>query len=144
HTLAPAESASIPAPQVIPWLDSQSPFPPVESALAEAHRLLAAGGDLSPARIIEAYRHGIYPWYSRGEPLLWWSPDPRMVLHCEELKVSRSLGKSARNKGYEVRIDTSFEDVLKGCAVRAEGTWLGSDMRAAYSALHRMGYAHSF
>ena len=106
--------------------------------------LLAAGGDLSVSRLLEAYRRGVFPWYSAPEPILWWSPDPRMVLHCEELKVSRSLAKSVRNKGYEVRVDTAFERVLAGCADREEGTWLGRAMRAAYLALHRAGYAHSF
>jgi leucyl/phenylalanyl-tRNA--protein transferase len=129
---------------VLKWLGPEDPFPPVEKALKDPNGLLCAGADLSPARLLDAYRHGIFPWYSRGEPLLWWSPDPRMVLHCDELKVSRSLAKSVRNKGYEVRIDTAFEEVLKGCAARAEGTWLGPDMRSAYLALHRAGYAHCF
>ncbi|MGH8740114.1 MAG: leucyl/phenylalanyl-tRNA--protein transferase [Burkholderiales bacterium] len=96
---------------------------------------------------MEAYRRGIFPWFSGTEPVLWWSPDPRMVLHCEELKVSRSLGKSIRNKGYEVRIDTAFSDVLKGCSEPRKGeagTWLGTQMRRAYLGLHRDGYAHSF
>ncbi|MGH8669369.1 MAG: leucyl/phenylalanyl-tRNA--protein transferase [Burkholderiales bacterium] len=96
---------------------------------------------------MEAYRRGIFPWFSGTEPVLWWSPDPRMVLHCEELKVSRSLGKSLRNKGYEVRIDTAFSDVLKGCSEPRKGeagTWLGTQMRRAYLGLHRDGYAHSF
>jgi leucyl/phenylalanyl-tRNA---protein transferase len=106
--------------------------------------LLAAGGDLSVPRLLEAYRRGVFPWYSASEPILWWSPDPRMVLHCEELNISRSLAKSVRNKGYEVTIDTAFERVLTGCADREEGTWLGQAMRAAYLALHRAGYAHSF
>jgi len=106
--------------------------------------LLAAGGDLSVPRLLEAYRRGVFPWYSAPEPILWWSPDPRMVLHCAELKISRSLAKSVRNKGYEVRIDTAFERVLAGCADREEGTWLGRSMRAAYLQLHRAGYAHSF
>jgi leucyl/phenylalanyl-tRNA--protein transferase len=106
--------------------------------------LLAAGGDLSVPRLLQAYRHGVFPWYSAPEPILWWSPDPRMVLHCDELKVSRSLAKSVRNKGYEIRIDTAFERVLAGCADREEGTWLGRPMREAYSRLHRAGYAHSF
>ena len=129
---------------MLKWLGPEDPFPPVEKALKDPNGLLCAGADLSPARLLDAYRRGIFPWYSRGEPLLWWSPDPRMVLHCDELKVSRSLAKSVRNKGYEVRIDTSFEEVLKGCATRAEGTWLGPDMRSAYLALHRDGYAHCF
>ncbi len=106
--------------------------------------LLAAGGDLSVARLLQAYRCGVFPWYSAAEPILWWSPDPRMVLYCDELKVSRSLAKSARNKGYVVRVDTAFERVLEGCADRDEGTWLGASMRAAYLGLHRAGYAHSF
>jgi leucyl/phenylalanyl-tRNA---protein transferase len=125
-------------------LDKSDPFPPVERAMKNPNGLLAAGGDLSVSRLLEAYRRGVFPWYSAPEPILWWSPDPRMVLHCEELKVSRSLAKSVRNKGYEVRVDTAFERVLAGCADREEGTWLGRAMRAAYLALHRAGYAHSF
>ena len=125
-------------------LGPADPFPPVEKALKEPAGLLCAGADLSPARLLDAYRRGIFPWYSRGEPILWWSPDPRMVLHCDELKVARSLAKSVRNKGYEVRVDTAFAEVLAGCATRAEGTWLGAEMRSAYLALHRMGHAHSF
>jgi leucyl/phenylalanyl-tRNA--protein transferase len=129
---------------VLAWLKSGDSFPPVERSLSSPNGLLAAGGDLSPGRLLEAYRHGIFPWYSEGQPILWWSPDPRMVLRCEELKVSRSLAKSVRNKGYEVRIDTAFAAVLDGCSHREEGTWLGPDMRAAYLTLHRNGYAHSF
>ncbi len=128
----------------LPWIGGGDPFPPVERALKNPPGLLCAGGDLSVARLLEAYRRGIFPWYSRGEPLLWWSPDPRLVLHCDELKVPRSLAKSIRNKGYEVRVDTAFQEVLKGCASRTEGTWLGSDMQAAYLAFHREGYAHCF
>jgi len=112
--------------------------------MKDPNGLLAAGADLSVARLLEAYRRGVFPWYSAAEPILWWSPDPRMVLYCAELKVPRSLAKSVRNKGYHVRIDTAFEAVLAGCADRKEGTWLGRPMRAAYSALHRAGYAHSF
>ena len=129
---------------MLTWLGSGQGFPPVEKALKEPNGLLAAGGDLSPARLLNAYRHGIFPWYSRGEPLLWWSPDPRMVLYCEELKVSRSLAKNVRNKGYEVRVDTAFGAVLDGCADRPQGTWLGGDMKKAYLRLHRAGHAHSF
>jgi leucyl/phenylalanyl-tRNA--protein transferase len=129
------------------WLEGNAPFPPVEQALDEPNGLLCAGGELSVARLLEAYRRGIFPWYSGHEPILWWSPDPRMVLFCDRLRVSRSLAKNIRNKGYEVRIDTAFRAVLAGCAApRAgeAGTWLGEDMRIAYSALHRAGYAHSF
>ena len=129
---------------MLAWLEGADPFPPVERALKNPNGLLAAGGDLAPSRLLEAYRHGIFPWYSSGEPVLWWSPDPRMVLYCEDLKVSRSLAKSVRNKGYGLRIDTAFEAVLAGCADRPEGTWLGRPMRAAYLELHRAGYAHSF
>jgi leucyl/phenylalanyl-tRNA---protein transferase len=129
---------------VLAWLEGADPFPPVERALKNPNGLLAAGGELTVPRLLEAYRHGIFPWYSSAEPVLWWSPDPRMVLYCDELKTSRSLAKSVRNKGYEVRVDTAFEAVLAGCADRPEGTWLGRPMRAAYLALHRAGYAHSF
>jgi leucyl/phenylalanyl-tRNA--protein transferase len=132
---------------MIAWIDADTPFPPVRRALQEPNGLLCAGGDLSLRRLLDAYRHGIFPWYSGGEPILWWSPDPRMVLFCDELKVSRSLGKSIRNKGYEVRIDTAFDAVLAGCAAPRggeAGTWLGPAMRAAYLALHRAGHAHSF
>jgi leucyl/phenylalanyl-tRNA---protein transferase len=127
---------------VLTWLGAGHSFPPVDKALKDPNGLLAAGGDLSPGRLLEAYRHGIFPWYSGDEPPLWWSPDPRMVLFCEELKVSRSLGKNLRNKGYELRVDTAFRQVLKGCASR-EQTWLGREMQAAYLALHQAGHAHS-
>ena len=131
---------------MIPWLEADAPFPPVEQALREPNGLLCAGADLSLARLLDAYRRGVYPWYSGDEPILWWSPDPRMVLYCDELKASRSLAKSVRNRGYEVRLDSTFRRVLEGCAGprRGEGgTWLGADMRRAYAALHRAGYAHS-
>jgi leucyl/phenylalanyl-tRNA--protein transferase len=132
---------------VLAWLERTDPFPPVERALKDPNGLLAAGADLSLPRLLEAYRRGIFPWFSGTEPILWWSPDPRMVLHCDELRVSRSLGKSVRNKGYEVRVDTAFAEVLKECAAPRNGepgTWLGAGMRGAYLALHRAGYAHSF
>lgn len=132
---------------MIPWLDRHTPFPSVERALRQPNGLLAAGADLSIDRLLAAYRSGIFPWFSEGDPLLWWSPDPRMVLHTDELKVSRSLAKSIRNRGYEVRIDTAFAQVLEGCAgPRREqpGTWLGTQMRAAYLRLHQLGFAHCF
>jgi leucyl/phenylalanyl-tRNA--protein transferase len=132
---------------VIPWLEPHTPFPPVERALKVPNGLLAAGGDLSAERLLAAYRSGIFPWFSEGEPLLWWSPDPRMVLHTDEFKPSRSLAKSLRNRGYQVRIDTAFEAVLEGCAGprrHQPGTWLGPEMRAAYTRLHQLGYSHSF
>jgi leucyl/phenylalanyl-tRNA--protein transferase len=128
---------------VLAWIGPDDPFPPVSRALKEPNGLLAAGGELSLERLLDAYRHGIFPWFSRGEPVLWWSPDPRMVLHTSELKVSRSLAKNLRNKGYRVTADTAFREVLAGCASRKE-TWLGKKMQAAYLALHQGGHAHSF
>ena len=132
---------------MLAWLEADDPFPPVERALKNPSGLLCAGADLSTGRLLEAYRHGIFPWYSRGEPVLWWSPDPRMVLHCEELKVPRSLAKSMRNKGFDVRIDSSFSTVMEKCAEPRKGeagTWLSREMQAAYLALHEAGYAHCF
>jgi leucyl/phenylalanyl-tRNA--protein transferase len=132
---------------MIPWLSEAPLFPPLETALAEPNGLLAAGGDLDPQRILAAYRRGIFPWYSAGEPILWWSPDPRMVLFPDELKISRSLAKTLRNAGYEVRLDTAFDEVINACAVKPRdgqpGTWITADMQDAYRALHRRGYAHS-
>ena len=128
-------------------LKRDDPFPPVDKALRNPNGLLCAGADLSPGRLLAAYRQGIFPWYSGDEPILWWSPDPRMVLFCEELKVSRSLAKSIRNKGFEVRIDSAFSRVTKACAEPRKdetGTWLGKEMQAAYLALHHAGHAHSF
>jgi leucyl/phenylalanyl-tRNA--protein transferase len=132
---------------VVPWLDAEDEFPPLERALKDPNGLLAAGADLSVPRLLQAYRKGIFPWFSGDGPILWWSPDPRMVLVCDELRVPRSLAKSARNKGYRVSVDTAFARVLEGCAAprqREAGTWLGGEMRAAYLALHRAGHAHSF
>ncbi len=129
---------------MLAWIERNDPFPPVERALKNPNGLLAAGGELSSERLLQAYRGGVFPWYSGVEPVLWWSPDPRMVLYCDQLKVARSLAKSVRNKGYEVRIDSAFAEVLEGCGDRPQGTWLGADMKKAYLRLHRAGYAHSF
>lgn len=132
---------------MIPWLPPEPVFPPVERALAEPNGLLAAGGDLSPERILAAYRLGIFPWYSAGEPILWWSPDPRMVLFPAGLKISRSLAKALRNRDYEVRLDTAFPAVIAACAraprAGQSGTWITREMQAAYSRLHELGHAHS-
>jgi leucyl/phenylalanyl-tRNA--protein transferase len=131
---------------MLTWLERADAFPPIEQALRDPNGLLCAGGDLSTARLLEAYRRGIFPWYSGDEPILWWSPDPRMVLFCDELKVSRSLAKNVRNKGFEVRIDSAFSRVIKACSEPRKGeggTWLSSAMQAAYGALHRLGHAHS-
>jgi leucyl/phenylalanyl-tRNA--protein transferase len=132
---------------MIPWLPPEPVFPPIELALAEPNGLLAAGGDLSPERILTAYRNGIFPWFSAGEPILWWSPDPRMVLFPAELKISRSLAKVLRNKPYEVTLDTAFMEVIGACAGTPRegqnGTWITAEMQAAYGKLHELGYAHS-
>ena len=131
---------------MIPWLDSGAHFPPIESALTEPDGLLAAGADLSPARLLAAYRNGIFPWYSAGQPVLWWSPDPRMVLFPAEFRMPRSLAKRLRRLDYEIRVDTAFETVMHACAVPradAAGTWITPDMIAAYCELHRLGHAHS-
>jgi len=135
---------------VIPWLRASDPpdaFPPVEDALPEPDGLLCAGGDLSTARLLEAYRRGIFPWFSAGQPILWWSPDPRTVLYPQEFKVSRSLGKTLRNRGFEVTQDRDFGRVMECCAdpvLRPEGTWISPQMQAAYARLHAQGHAHSF
>jgi leucyl/phenylalanyl-tRNA--protein transferase len=131
---------------VIPWLTPNQPFPPVHRALREPNGLLAAGGDLSLHRLLDAYRHGIFPWYSEGEPVLWWSPDPRMVLVPREIAISRSLGKRLRRRTYEIRTDTCFVDVMRACAEPREdqaGTWITEEIVAAYCALHAAGMAHS-
>jgi len=131
---------------VIPWLNADDPFPPVERALREPDGLLAAGADLSQERLLDAYRRGIFPWYGEGQPVLWWSPDPRMVLEPAAMNIARSLRKRLQKKDYEVRVDTCFRDVMLGCAApRAgeAGTWITGAMAAAYAALHHAGFAHS-
>lgn len=122
-------------------------FPPAGEALTEPNGLLAAGGDLSPERLLAAYRKGIFPWYQEGQPILWWSPDPRAVLWPDGLKVSRSLRRSLRNRRFELRVDTAFKLVVAGCAeprAYGAGTWITDDMAEAYIRLHRLGWAHSF
>jgi len=131
---------------VIPWLNPNDPFPPLDSALREPNGLLAAGGDLSPQRLIDAYSRGIFPWFNPGEPVLWWSPNPRMVLFPNELKVSRSLRKTLKRHTYEVRADTAFRQVMEACAAPRDGhsgTWITPAMIAAYTELHRQSLAHS-
>jgi leucyl/phenylalanyl-tRNA--protein transferase len=131
---------------MIPWLEQGSPFPPIHAALKHPNGLLAAGGDLSAERLLEGYRRGIFPWFSGGDPILWWSPDPRTVLFPDELKISRSLAKTLRNRRYEIRFDHAFDAVMAACAApRAgePGTWISEDMREAYGRLYRLGHAHS-
>lgn len=131
---------------MIPWLHPGSPFPPVEEALTEPDGLLAAGGDLSASRLITAYQQGIFPWFNQGDPVLWWSPDPRMVLFPSELKISRSLRKTLKNSHYQIRIDTAFRQVMQACAAprrQQTGTWIHPGVVEAYTQLHEMGLAHS-
>ena len=132
---------------VLAWLRPDASFPPLSAALTEPNGLLAAGGDLSPERLVAAYRRGIFPWFSAGQPILWWSPDPRMVLHVDEFRVSRSLARRVRRRDFEIRIDTAFRDVIDGCAASPRegqrGTWITPEMMDAYCELHERGVAHS-
>jgi leucyl/phenylalanyl-tRNA--protein transferase len=132
--------------EMIPWLRGDAPFPPVSKALKSPNGLLCAGGDLSPRRIVQAYSQGIFPWYSEGDPILWWSPDPRMVLFPGELKISRSLKKRLVSEIYETRFDTAFRDVIEACAAPRDGqggTWIVPEMVHAYTRLHELGFVHS-
>jgi leucyl/phenylalanyl-tRNA--protein transferase len=139
---------------MVPWLGTDDPFPPVERALGAASGapgLLAASGDLLPSRLIDAYRRGIFPWYSDGQPVLWWSPDPRMILRPAEFKLSPSLRKTLkrvlRDDAWEIRVDHDFAAVMRACAQAPRrgqrGTWITADVVEAYSSLHRLGDAHS-
>lgn len=135
---------------MIPWLEPGAPFPPVEQALAAPNGLLAASADISQARLLAAYRQGIFPWYSEGQPVLWWSPDPRMVLFTDELKISRSLRKrvraAARDADTELHVDRDFVGTMRACGEPRpdqDGTWITDAMVHAYAGLHRHGLAHS-
>lgn len=132
---------------MLTWLSKDSlSFPPLSRALHEPDGLLAAGGDLRPERILAAYRHGCYPWYQQGQPILWWSPDPRFVLFPDELHISRSLGKVLRRQAFTISYDQAFDRVIDACAgprSYADGTWITDAMRQAYQQLHRLGHAHS-
>lgn len=137
---------------MIPWLDANAPFPDVSQALStDAPGLLAAGADLSPARLLAAYQRGIFPWFSEGQPILWWSTDPRMVLRTADFKISDSLRKTLKKvarepEHWEVRFDSAFEQVMRACAAPRRdgpGTWISEDIIAGYCSLHRQGYAHS-
>lgn len=132
---------------MLTWLNRDTlTFPALSKTLREPNGLLAAGGDLSPERLIAAYRHGCFPWYQDGQPILWWSPDPRTVLLPDELRVSRSLAKLMRQGRYRVSFDTDFAAVISACAAPrayADGTWITEPMQAAYRELHARGIAHS-
>lgn len=130
----------------IPWLAERDPFPPVDTALRDPNGLLAAGGDLSTPRLLDAYARGIFPWFGDDDPVLWWSPDPRMVLWLRELHVSRSLRRVIRSAQYLVTLDAAFARVVAGCAGPRDeevGTWITTEMMDAYSRLAALGHAHS-
>ena len=132
---------------MLTWLKRDTlTFPPLTKAMREPNGLLAAGGDLSADRLVQAYRHGCFPWFSEGQPILWWSPDPRTVLFPEELHVSRSMSKLLRQQRYQVSFDRDFKAVIQACAGPrrdADGTWITDDMQNAYTELHARGHAHS-
>jgi len=137
---------------MIPWLDVNTPFPDVSEALTtDAPGLLAAGADLSPKRLLAAYQRGIFPWFSEGQPILWWSTDPRMVLRTGDFRISDSLRKTLKKiardgQRWEVRFDSAFEQVMRACAAPRRdgpGTWISEDIIAGYTGLHQQGFAHS-
>ena len=131
---------------MIPWLGDRPDFPSASRALRDPNGLLAAGGALTPDWLLAAYRRGIFPWFNEGEPILWWSPDPRMVVFPDQIRITRSLRKTLRNGRYEVRLDSDFAAVIHACAgVRRSGpgTWITTDIEAAYIRMHALGYAHS-
>lgn len=132
---------------MLTWLQRDSlTFPPLAKAMREPNGLLAAGGDLSADRLVQAYRHGCFPWFSEGQPILWWSPDPRTVLFPEEIHISRSLGKLLRQQRYTVTFDKDFVAVIRACAgprSYADGTWITEGIQSAYLKLHEQGHAHS-
>lgn len=129
------------------WIDgAHGSFPPVDKALVEPNGLLAAGGDLSLTRLLDAYSHGIFPWYEAGQPVLWWSPDPRMVLLPGQMKISRSLARLIHRNVYKVTMDEAFRETVSKCATarrKSNGTWITPEMQFAYGSLHDAGYAHS-
>ncbi len=131
---------------MIPWLGEHPAFPPVSRALRQPNGVLAAGGALTPDWLLAAYRRGIFPWFNDGEPILWWSPDPRMVVFPDQIRITRSLHKTLRNAHYEVRLDHDFAAVIRACAEPREpggGTWITPAIQAAYVRMHELGYAHS-
>lgn len=132
---------------MIPWLqDETAPFPPIDQAIDEPNGLLAAGGTLSHQRLVSAYRAGIFPWYSPGEPILWWSPDPRCVLVPDQLHISKSMRKRLKKDDYHVTFNRNFSAVIDACSAPRkgeDGTWITNEMKAAYEKLHQQGLAHS-
>ncbi len=131
------------------WLakDENAPFPSVKTALDEPDGLLAAGGDLSETRLLNAYRNGIFPWFSDGQPILWWSPNPRMVFKTDAIHLSKKFKRQLKKSNWQIRVDTAFDEVIRQCASVPRkgqgGTWIHSEMIAAYCQMHRQGHAHS-
>ena len=131
---------------MLPWINAGDAFPHASEALDDPNGLLCAGLDLSAALVLKAYERGIYPWYSEDQPVLWWSPDPRMVLYPSNFTLHRSLRKTLKHADYEIRVDTSFEAVMRACAdprPDQDGTWISDAVIDAYCDLHRAGFAHS-
>lgn len=133
--------------ETLQWLDRESlTFPPLTRALKEPNGLLAIGGDLTANRLISAYKNGIFPWYNEGEPVLWWSPDPRTIIATDAIRINRSLKKFLKRLPYTITINNAFDEVIELCAdapFRKEGTWIVDEMVDAYQELHQLGYAHS-
>ncbi len=135
---------------MIPWIEEGGEFPPLEAALTEPNGLLCAGADLAPETLLKAYTRGIFPWFNDDQPILWWTPDPRMVLFPDEFRVSRSLAKIVKAAKFEIRFDHAFRDVIRHCAAPRRGrensgggTWIVPAMQDAYLRLHELGHAHS-
>ncbi|WP_396614941.1 leucyl/phenylalanyl-tRNA--protein transferase [Lysobacter soli] len=128
--------------------EPDAPFPPVDRALRQPDGLLAIGGDLSPPRLLNAYRHGIFPWYSQGQPILWWSPDPRTMFATDGVRLGSKFRRRLCRSTWEIRADTAFAEVIRACAETPRpgqrGTWITREMRAAYERMHELGHAHSF
>lgn len=128
-------------------IDGDCDFPPLHFALTDPNGLIAIGGDLSTARLLKAYRHGIFPWFSEGDPIMWWSPNPRMVLFPNELRISTSLNKKLKKQPFEMKINTAFRAVISACSKASrpnqDGTWINHDMIDAYDDLHKLGHAIS-
>ncbi|WP_455206626.1 leucyl/phenylalanyl-tRNA--protein transferase [Kaarinaea lacus] len=133
-------------PYLINPNDTSYEFPDASLALEEPNGLLAVGGDLSPQRLLNAYRQGIFPWFNPGEPILWWSPNPRAVLFPEKIKISRSLRRTLNKHKFSLTTDQAFDEVITACQAprtTQQGTWITTEMRNAYNEMHRLGYAHS-
>ena len=128
---------------MIPWLNDNTGFPPVEQALQEPNGLLAASQSLSTQQVIRAYKLGIFPWYSEPDPVLWWSPSPRCVLVPKNIHISRSMRRLIKQPPFELSYDQNFEAVIDACAAREEGTWISDEVKSTYTALHHQGLAHS-